>query len=291
MTAEARQMGRGAPSVFHYSDYRSFLKDAYATQKKYRPRWSYGSWARQLGLKSPSTLVMILKGQRNPSSQLTHALANRLHLSSKETEFFFDLVQFQKFRQNAAMSALLMEKLTKISRQNSGRAFKFLDHQTFSAISSWYFAAIRELVQLSDFREDPEWICRRLLFPVTPKAAREAIEILLKLGLLERKPNGRLSLAQGELDTVSDVADEGVKRFHEQVLENAKTSLRRTPPSQREIVGTTFPVPHSKMGKAKQLIRKFQQEFCDLLEESPSDAIYHLEIAFFPVAFSGDKEK
>ena len=54
-----------------------------------------------------------------------------------------------------------------------------------------------------------------------------------------------------------------------------------------EFFGTTFAMPRSNMAKAKKLIRKFNNEFCDLLEASPTDAIYHLEIALYPVATEG----
>jgi len=268
-------------SVFNYTDYRSFLKDAYTVQKQLRPRWSYGSWARQLGLKSSSTLIMIFNGQRNPGPILTKTLAEKLKLNPKETEYFCDLVALHKNRGDIERTVFLMEKLAK---RRTGRTFEFLDHQAFSAVSHWHYYAIRELVQLPDFVEDVEKICKSLCFQVSPKQVSEAIATLIHLKLLARDGKRGLRISDTNIDTTSDTADEGIKRFHEQTLENARESLRLFQPSEREIVGTTFPVNRTQMAKAKKLIRKFQEDFADVLEDSSGDAIYHLEIAFFPVA-------
>jgi uncharacterized protein (TIGR02147 family) len=267
-------------SLFEYSDYRVFLKDYFAEKKRTQRGWSLAVWARKLSLKSPSTLLMILQGTRNPGPELTAGLVRYFGFTPKEADFFGTLVQLAKHQGDTGMSVLLMERL---SRDAAGGKFTFLDHDTFSAISRWYYYAIRELVQLPGFRENPYWIARNLKFTVSTKEVKEAIQRLLKLGLLTRGPRGKLIPAHGNLNTASDFASEGLKRFHEETLENAKQSLRKIAPSEREIQGSTFAIRRKDLPKAKELIRKFQDEFCSLLERTDGDALYHIELAFYPL--------
>ncbi|MEZ4751177.1 MAG: TIGR02147 family protein [Bdellovibrionota bacterium] len=267
-------------SVFEYTDYRHFLRDTYRDRKKKNPRWSYGAWARGLGVRSPSTLVMIVQGERNPGDSLTERLVHNLNLSEKESRYFHDLVRLQKTKNDMQTSIMLVERLA--SQHHTGK-FALLDLQTFSAISSWYYHAIRELVSLKGFMEDAHWIARQLEFRVPIHDIRRAIKVLLKLGLLRRDKKGKLFAGDPHAETPSDIASQGIRRFHEQSLKNAALSLQSCPVSDREFRGTTVAIPSSKIELAKKLIRKFNDEFCDALESSDSDRIYHLEIAFFPV--------
>lgn len=271
----------GDRTVFDYSDYRQLLRDFYWERKKSRAHaWSLGIWARQLGLKSPSTLAMILKGSRNPGPELTGKLAKTLRLGPKEIEYFEDLVTLKKHQDDPRLSVLIMEKLGK---QHPSGQFQLLDADTFYLISNWYNYAIREMVNLRDFREDSKWISEQIHFKVTPKEVDEAIEALLRLNLLKRNERGRLVSSAGTLTTNNDIADEGIKRFHEQTLGNASEALRKIDPSRREIIGITFCMRESKLAEAKGILRKFRTEFGRLFESGDGDAVYHLELAFIPL--------
>jgi len=105
----------------------------------------------------------------------------------------------------------------------------------------------------------------------------------LDLKLLVRDESGNLKYASGHIETTSDISSEAIRRFHFQSLDNAKQSLNNTPPAMREIRGTAFVIPRSKLPQAKEMLRKFQDEFCDALESPDGDSIYQIEMAFFPL--------
>ncbi len=267
-------------NLFNYSDYRTFLRDYVEHKKKKDPTWSYAVWARRLKLKSPSTLVMIVNGQRNPGDSLSKELTTYFKLNEKQQAYFEGLVRLEKVKADTRLAVLVMEDLSKAHPKGH---FTHLNAQQFSVISHWYFYAIREMVNLKHFVEDPKWISRQLGNEVNPKKITDAISTLLELKLLKRLPSGKLAQDQGRIDTSYDVADEGLKRFHSQMLEKAHHSIRSTPLDDRENVGTTFGIKKEKLPEAKKLIRKFKKDFCHLLEQTNSDAIYQLEIAFFPL--------
>jgi len=266
-------------NILQYSDYRTYLHDFYKHKKRSQPGWSYSVWAKQLKLKSPSTLIMVVGGQRNPGNSLIKCFVEYFEFNQRNADYFEDLVRLEKSKRDIRLSVLLMEKLG----QQRGGKFSYLDQKRFSTISNWYYYAIRELVNLKNFREDPHWISGKLKRGVSPKEARKAIKNLLELNLIQRNSKGRLVQANGYVTTSNDLADEGLKRFHEQVLDKAHKSIRDIPTDIREVSGTTFALKLRDLPKAKQLIKKFRKDVCQMLEKESADAVYQLEVAFFPL--------
>ncbi len=273
-------------SVYEYSDYRSILRDYYYARKHERPNWSYGVWARQLGIRSPSTLIMILNGQRNPGKRLIRTLSTHFRFDKREAAYFEDLVTLHKVREDVRLSVLLMEKL---GRHHPAGKFKLLDSDTFFAVSNWYYYAIRELVATKGFQEDFEWISRRLRFDVSPKQVKQAIETLLRLDLLRRSDDNALVQSGETVDTDQSVNDEGLMRYHEQTLDNAKKSIRRyRNDRERYVTGFTIPIKMESVPKAHELIEKFRMDMVDLMnQDQEKDAVYQLEIMFFSLTETG----
>ena len=267
--------------LFEYTDYRGYLTDYYQNKKRAQPQWGYASWARGLGLKSKSTLAMILNGQRHPSRKLTSTFSDYFKFSTDESEYFVDLVELQKSQGATGTKLLLIERLAK--KRKSGE-FEHLDLNRFQLISKWYFAAIREMPNAKGFRWDPQWISHQLYGAISPQEIKEAMRILSQLGLLVKQPSGAMTLKTANLTTESDVADEGIKRFHEQMLDQAKDSIRETDPTEREFVSTTFVVRQSDLPEAKMRLRELSSQFADSIEKQPGDRVYQLEVAFFPLS-------
>ena len=285
------RVANNEPSVFEYSNYRSYLRDRFLWQQKKRPGWSYGAWARKLGLKSPSTLTMILKGERNPSDELVESLSQSLSLKTPEREFFHNLVRLERTSRDVGMNVLVMERLSHaLNEMRPGQTFTLLDHEQFALISHWYFYAIREMVRIPDFEETPEWIQSRLRYELGVREIKEALRILMKIGLLSRDPSGKLIQAQGILNTSSDIANEGMRRFHEETLHNASESVRKCESLKREITGATFGIRLGDLRKIKDDIRKFQEELLGRYDSDRPDVIYQLENVFFPLTKEMNKE-
>ncbi len=98
-------------SVVFYRDYRAYLRDVYLLKKNRNHRWSYAVWARELSLRSPSTLVMILKGRRHPGHKLTQRLVKKLQLNTEETSYFCELIHFQKKQPANATNLIYFHRL------------------------------------------------------------------------------------------------------------------------------------------------------------------------------------
>jgi uncharacterized protein (TIGR02147 family) len=266
-------------NITKFTDYRTFLLAHAQEMKDRKPSWSYGAWSKALGLKTTSSISKIIQGIRDPGPEITERLVTYFNFTDRQAQYFRDLIRLQKIRKDPRLSVLLMEKMGK---EHPNSSLRIMDDKTFLVISNWYYLALRELCRARGFREDPEWISERFLFKVTPRDLQTAIKTLIDLKLLVRV-EGKLALAEGCLDTANDIASEGIKRYHEQMLENAKLALRRVSPEAREITSTSLLIHSRNLENAKVLIRDFKKKFERLLEEDEGDQVYQLQIQFFPL--------
>lgn len=264
-------------SVLQYSDYRLFLRDHLALIQDRNPKFSYASWAGRLGLKAPSAVAMIVKGQRNPGPNLTEIFVRDLKLVGREASFFRDLVWLEKCKGNKTQETLIMARLAELHPK---KEFRQINLPAFHAISNWYFYVLRELVDLPGFREEPRWIQSRLRIPLTSKEIQEAIKTLVELGFLQRDRAGKLRYTQ-RVHTAFDVPDEGLKRYHEQILGFARESVRTVDPELREISGMTLTLRAADLPRAKQMLRQVQYDLAQLAK-NPGDEVYQVEVALFP---------
>lgn len=271
---------RSQLDVRQFTDYRTFLLAYTQGMKDSRTSWSYGGWAKSLGLKTTSSITKIINGEREPGPQITEKLIRHFKFNSTQAQYFRDLVKLQKIKHDPRLSVLLMEKMGK---EHSNPLTRIMDEKSFLVISNWYYLALREFCRMRNFKEDPEWIADEFLFKVTAREVNSAIKTMLALGLLKRNAKRDLSLAEGRLDTQNDIANEAIKRYHEQMLENAKAALRKVPVLEREFTSTTFVMSSANMDKAKDLIRDFKMKFEKLLEEDYGDQVYQLQVQLFPL--------
>lgn len=274
-------------NVKHFSDYRDFLNAHFASKKISNPKWSYGLWATRLGLKATSSLTKIINNERAPGPEITNKLASYFCFDENELNYFTDLIRLSKIKDDPRLSVLLMERM---GREHPDAKLKILEDKSFQIISNWFCMAIREMVRLNDFKEDPAWIQKRLSFEVKTSDIRKALEDLLQLGLLKRGADGKLITSSGLLHTTNDISSEAIKRHHEQMIDNSKISLRRDNVEIREFSAQTLTINLSKLPEAKELIRQFKGKFTRLLEETQGDETYQLQIQFFPLTKGSNYE-
>ena len=83
------------------------------------------------------------------------------------------------------------------------------------------------MVLLHDFRDDPEWIARRLSKKVSSAQARESIELLLRLQFLKRTENsGKLKQSTPIITTSDETSNLIIRHLHKQFVELGLISLK-----------------------------------------------------------------
>jgi uncharacterized protein (TIGR02147 family) len=90
-----------------YQDYRKFLWDHVNAKKAINPKWSFGMWARTLGLKATSSITMILNGQREAGPQITAKLVHYFGFNETEAQYFRELIKVSKAKKDPYLRKLL----------------------------------------------------------------------------------------------------------------------------------------------------------------------------------------
>ena len=275
------------PDIYKYSDYRRFLNDYCGAQRAKTATFSQRRWSASLGLKSPAALAMILRGQRNPSHEVVDRMAEYFGFSPAQRMYFETLVKLSRASQSPDMATRYIEQLRQMHPK---REMHIIPYDLFAAISNWYCLAIREMVQSADFREDPEWIAKKLRGRLSAKKVSDAIATLLKAGLLKRDGAGRLQPSDADIGTLADTADEAVKRFHEQMIELAAEAIRSVPVEERDISGSTFNIDPNDLPALKEEMRRLRKELYKKYEKPAGSATYQLGFQLIPLTHVQEKK-
>lgn len=271
----------GQISVLDYLEFSAFLDAFIATQRASDPSWSYAKWARELKIKTPSTLIMIANGQRHPGPRLIQRLIRYFKFNESEAHHFCDLVKVHKARDKIDLG---MQLRRSAGGRKARQDVRLLNSEEFRAISYWPHYAVRELVNTAHFKERPQWIADRLKGELSGEEVNDILERLLRLGLLKRDATtGHLSYVDKSVDTPDGSNDHGLRRFHGDILKLAGESLKEDPASMREISGLTFSIRTADLPRIKKMVRDFEVELASTFEAKGGDDVYHLEVAFFPL--------
>lgn len=273
-------------NIHEYTDYRTFLRSYSQDMKQKKVTWSYGAFAQALKLKTTSSITKIVQGQRDAGPEITEKMISFFGFNEKQAQYFRDLVRLEKIKKDPRLSLILMEKMGK---EHPDGSLKIMDDKSFLVISNWYYLALRELCRMKKFKEEPQWIANLFQFKVTARDISHAIRTLLDIGLLKRKSNGRLYVDHGRLNTTNDIASEAIKRYHEQMLENATVAIRKFSVDEREITSTSLLMSSKNIDVAKELIRDFKKKFERLMEEDSGDQVFQLQIQLFPLTKKVDQ--
>src|SRR5579885_1444837 len=89
-----------AIDLFHYTDYRQFLRDWYLAAKKGRGSLSFRTFSKRAGLKSTNFLKLVMDGERNLTEVSLVKFMSALKLNKEQQEFFRNLVFFNQSKSN-----------------------------------------------------------------------------------------------------------------------------------------------------------------------------------------------
>jgi len=275
------------PDLFTYLDFRTYLKDKFARLKNSNPNFSHRAFTRMAGFSSTNYMMLVMQGKRNLSGEGIHKVAKALKLKKSETEFFENLIRFNQSTSGAEKN-FYYGRIASNHRYAEARP---LEKGQFEYYSNWYVPAIREMVLLKDFRQDPEWIAAKLNPPISPREAESALKLLLDLGLLEQGEGGRLVQKDRHIASGDEIGSLAMTNFQREMIERAASSIESTHPARREIGSVTFAVSKEKLSEAKKMIREFRSKLAGFLaEESEADHVYQFNMQLFDLTKGEDKE-
>lgn len=218
--------------------------------------YSQRALAKRLGLSS-GALSEILAGKRKISAKLAKRLADRLELGPAE------------------------RKRLGIGESLPREPEFLLSADTFQLISDWWHFAILNLTLVEGFRSNTAWIAARLGLPFGK--TKEAIERLIRLGLLKKDRNGRLTRTHKALRTSDHVRDLAVRKAHRSDLMLIERSLENVPIQLRDLSSVTFTLDPGMLPSLVAILRDFQDEFMERAESVKGKEVYRLAMHLFPL--------
>jgi uncharacterized protein (TIGR02147 family) len=266
--------------VFSYLSYRAFLRDAYHNLKAQQRGFSYRWFSKRAGLASPNFLKLVMDGKRNLSPRGAESFAVALGLAGREIAFFRELVDFEQALttpdKNRAWERLAAHP---VHRLVCARQRDYVEY-----LSRWWHVAIRELIGLPGFREDPEWIGRQLRPTISSAQARAAIELLLAVGAVERDGDGRLRRAEASSAVVPEVRALAEANFHREMLQRASAALEPMAPEERELTSATVTLSSRSLQLVQARLAQLRAEVLELARRDVADRVVHLHMQAFAIA-------
>ncbi len=255
------------------TDFVEMLKAQYETRKARNPRYSRTAFARDIGV-SPGSLSLVLSRKTGLSTRLAGSIAASLELNEDERDRFCDLVAAKHARTASDRKAASL-RLSKYDSQTHS-----LTADAFRVISDWYHFAIMELATVRGFQNTPEWIARKL--EITPEQARQAVDRMKRLEILETDENGKLQAKPGFVILPSGHPNDDGRRFHEQVLTKALRSLKADRIEERDFSSVIVRIRRADLPAAKRKLKDFRRTFVqELADGQDHDDVYCLSTQLF----------
>ena len=276
-------------NVFDYLDYRAYLRAYYVSAKQTRAGFSFRTFSKLAGLKSPNFFKLVMDGERNLGPETVPKFASALGLEPAEHAFFRDLVAFEQAT-NTKEKNDVFERIAASRRFRSARR---IDGMLLQYLSTWYHPAVRELVASPEFQEAPQWIAKALRPTITAKQAASSLKLLQDLGLLVRNPSSnRLEQAEPTLTTEHEVTALGAAAFHRQMMARAADALDGVSAKRRDFAALTVCVSPRTVARVKERIHRFREGLAELCDaDAAGTSVYQLNVQWFPLSQTDDSEE
>ncbi|MBC7429711.1 MAG: TIGR02147 family protein [Bacteriovorax sp.] len=240
------------------------LVQSYSAKKANNSAFSLRAFSKKLGVSS-GALTEILKNKRRVTKATARKILENLNLSSAEVENFLNDKKLKK----------------------SQRVYQDLNFDQYEALSSWQYLALLNFLELSDEDHDTKNISARL--GLSAKRVEEILSRLLRLEMIEQSGE-RYERTFIRYQTSEDVAHSAIKKYHLQTLELSEQALKETSVELRDFSSIVLKLNPKNLKRAKELIREFQDQLSDLVEQDDPKEIYHMNVHLYPVSSGRGKD-
>jgi len=249
--------------------YCNVLEQELVRRKAKNAKYSLRSFARDLGM-DVAALSRVLSQKGSLTLVVGKKIARILKLSAVETKNFLESIadqrKFKSLKNEVVASKLEIEGI------------QGLEEDQFALISKLYHYAILELSKTDDFDSEPKTIAKAL--GITVIEAREAIDRLLRLGLL-KKNGSKLEKTSAYITTKNKSKTSKALRNHQrEIMQNALFRMENEPIEKRIVSGMTIPIDPEKLPLARQLIDEFSQKMAEIMSSGKRQSVYQLQISF-----------
>lgn len=271
------------PDIFDYLDHHQFLKEWFVYLKDAK-KIPLRSLAASSGV-SVASISLCLSKDRNWTLKMIGKLIPHLDLRKPEQEALRCLFTIGTTEDPMAR----LEAFDDL-RRLPGYSEKQRDSSTvYLYLRQWLNVAIRELVQLPEFKLDVKWIRENLRFMPSEAEVERSLKFLIKEGYIKQDQDQRWTTTIQDLNCQEGVYRLSLGEYHRQVLQLAQRSIEEVPRELRMILGYTVALDNEQKQKAEEILRNALSEIQKLNGQKKNpDLLYQFELVMIPLSQKGD---
>lgn len=271
--------------IFEYLDYREFLRHRYAALKGKSRIFSFRYIAGKVGMDAGS-LNGILKGKRKLDPALAGKMAQVFGLNVYEKEYFEALVLYCQAK-NHAERTILLEKLLRLK----GIQVKKLEGRQFEFYRKWHYAALRELLNCDPGHGDPAKLGKLLRPPISAQETRDALRLLLDLGLIEARDDGTYKVTETLITSGDEARAAAMNGFHQAMAGLAVQAIQDIAPGERDFSALTLNCSLDAFQDVKAILRQARRDiFLRVEKDARSEVVLQINFQAFPLSRKLDSE-
>jgi uncharacterized protein (TIGR02147 family) len=266
-------------NVYNYTNFRDLLKDYYEIGKKSNPSFSYRSFLKKAGIAAVGIYHDIVNSRNNLSKTLVFKFARAMGMNRNETEYFENMVNFNQAK-SVEDKNLYFERMM---RFYASKAYK-VESSQYAFYSKWYYSAIRELLAIGDFNDDPALIAKSLSPSIRPHEAKKALDVLMKIRLIKKSTRGYYKPQNAVITTGPEVKSLNVANFQREMMGLAKEAIDRFPAKHRNISTLTININKADYPAIEAEIVGCRKKILAMAERSQEpDRVYQVNFQMFPL--------
>jgi uncharacterized protein (TIGR02147 family) len=272
-------------NVFDYSDFRQYLSDYYEEKKMDNPGFSYQTIANKAGLKSKGFIYNIINGRKILSKSNCFKLSQALGLNQYEAEYFENCVAFSQ-TDNHLERKNILEKMNNI--KNIGKLpseAQLLRKEQYELVSNWYHVMVRSIIGMYGFKGDFRQLAKMINPSISPTQAKHSVQLLEKLGLINKEEDGNYTISEAGITTGKDVMNIAFQNFHLSCTDLAKRAISVFPVNKRNVTGLTLGISEKTYQQICNEIQIFQTKIMEIADrDEDANRVYQLNFHFFPTS-------
>lgn len=275
------------PSIYAYSDFRRFLSDWHDGQPAGPDRLSKSEISRRLGLPNTRSYFSDVLAGRTVTSLFADRFVELLELDREEAQFFRVLVRFGQAT-TPEEKELEFDQLVSLNRS----PYRETDHASYAYYRHWWNGALRALFTIENHSDDFDAMARRIRPRITTLQARQAVDQMSKLGVIQRDASGHWKPVDMAISARNDLENHIVRGLQMQQFDLVRQAILQDIPG-KDISTSTVSVSEVGMRHLVRRIDKFRSEVRSIVHKDPlpSDRVVLIDLALVPLTESAGEPK
>lgn len=224
--------------------------------KNKNSQFSLRALAKKLKM-NPGGLSLLLNGKRPFTDRMVEKICDELLLSPEQREKIF-------------------------LADPDGEPARILQQSLFETLSNWVHDAYLSLIQVKNYKNNPQWICRKL--GISRTELDRVVQNLLNLNLIKIEDGRSVPTTQGTQVFAIGNTTAALKKLQYEANVLSRIALENEDIQKRYHGTNTLTLDPDKMEEAKKYIREFRKRFCvshNSIDEN--SRVYQLNVSLYPI--------